>query len=187
MSLRRSVSTAYYALFHLLVDAAAGRLVSGTDRQPLRNCLTRAFDHGVMKRVARQFAERNLSPRPSPGLNGMALQDQIVRVAAAFVDLQQHRHDADYNLGRQFTRVEALNIVSAAERAFVDWRAVRNSAQADTFLVGLPTFERCVSEESWTGVWATNTRGSGLSCFAPSPRVPGLGPGGAAGSAPSRA
>ena len=50
-SLRRSVSAAYYALFHLLVDAAAGRLVSGADRQPLRECLSRAFDHGVMKRV----------------------------------------------------------------------------------------------------------------------------------------
>ena len=141
-SLRRSVSAAYYALFHLLVDAAARRLVSGTDRQPLRNCLARAFDHGVMKRVARQFAERNLSPGLSPDLNGLRLQDEIVRVAAAFVDLQQHRHDADYNMGRQFTRIEALNIVSTAERAFADWRAVRNSAQADTFVVGLLTFEK---------------------------------------------
>ena len=95
-----------------------------------------------MKRVALQFAGQNLSPRLSPGLNGLALQDELVRVAAAFVDLQQHRHDADYNMGRQFTRIEALNIVGAAERAFVDWRAVRNSAQADTFLVGLLTFEK---------------------------------------------
>ena len=77
-----------------------------------------------MKRVARQFAERNLSPRLSPGLNGLALHGEIVRVTAAFIDLQQHRHDADYNMGRQFTRIDALNIVSAAERAFVDWRAV---------------------------------------------------------------
>lgn len=95
-----------------------------------------------MKRVALQFAERNLSPRLSPGLNGLPLQDEIVRVAAAFVDLQQHRHDADYNMTRRFTRIESLNIVGDAERAFVDWRAVRNSAQADTFLVGLLTFEK---------------------------------------------
>ena len=141
-SLRRSVSAAYYALFHLLVDAAARRLVSGADREPLRNCLARAFDHGVMKRVALQFAERNLSPRLGPGLNGLPLQDEIVRVAAASVDLQQHRHDADYNMGRRFTRIEALNIVSDAERAFVDWRVVRNSTQADTFIVGLLTFEK---------------------------------------------
>ena len=51
-SLRRSVSASYYALFHLLVDAATRRLVWGNERQELRNCLTRAFDHGVMKRPA---------------------------------------------------------------------------------------------------------------------------------------
>ena len=55
-SLRRSVSAAYYALFHLLVEAAARRLVSGTDRQPLRNCLARAFDHGVMKSLSAPLA-----------------------------------------------------------------------------------------------------------------------------------
>ena len=122
------MSASYYALFHLLVDAAARRLVSGSDRKALRDCLGRAFDHGVMKRVARQFAERTVSPRLSPGLNGLPLQDEIVRVAAAFVDLQQHRHEADYDVGRRFTRLEVLNIVSDAERAFVDWRAVRKVA-----------------------------------------------------------
>ena len=71
-SLRRSVSAAYYALFHLLVDAAARRLVSAADRKPLRNCLARAFDHGLMKRVALQFAEQSLSPRLSPGLKRAA-------------------------------------------------------------------------------------------------------------------
>ena len=66
----------------------------------------------------------------------------MVRVAATFVDLQQHRHEADYDMRRRFTRLEVLNIVSDAERAFVDWRAVRNSVQGDTFIVGLLTFEK---------------------------------------------
>ena len=141
-SLRRSVSACYYALFHLLVNAAVRRLVSGNDRQGLRNCLSRAFGHGVMKQVARQFAERNLSPKLKPGLNGLPLQDEIVRVAAVFVDLQQHRHEADYDMGRQFTRIEVLDILREAERAFDDWSRVRNSVQADTFIVGLLTFEK---------------------------------------------
>ena len=141
-SLRRSVSACYYALFHLLVDAATRRLVSGGERQALRNCLGRAFDHGVMKRVARQFADRNLSPKLNPGLNGLPLQEEIVRVADTFVDLQQYRHEADYDMERRFTRVEVLNIVGEAERALVDWHAVRQSVQADTFLVGLLAFEK---------------------------------------------
>ena len=45
-------------------------------------------------------------------------------------------------LERRFTRVEVLNIVGEAERAFVDWHAVRQSTQADTFLVGLLAFEK---------------------------------------------
>ena len=141
-SLRRSVSASYYALFHLLVGAAVRRFVAGNDRSALRNCLGRAFDHGVMKTVARQFARGGISPRLRPGLNGLPLQDEIVRVAAAFVDLQQHRHEADYDMGRPFTRLEVLNIISDAERAFEDWRAIRRSVQADTFLVGLLTFEK---------------------------------------------
>ena len=140
--LRRSVSACYYALFYLLVETAARRLVSGNDRQGLRNCLSRTFDHGVMKRVARQFADRNVSPKLKPGLNGLPLQDEIVKVAAVFVDLQQHRHEADYDMGRQFTRVEVLSIVSDAERALVDWSEVRNTVQADTFIVGLLSFEK---------------------------------------------
>ena len=63
-------------------------------------------------------------------------------VSAVFVDLQQHRHEADYDMGRQLTRVEVLSMVSDAERAFVDWSKVRNSVQADTFIVGLLTLEK---------------------------------------------
>jgi len=43
-SLRRSVSTAYYALFHLLIDEAVGNW--GVARQ--RSILARTFDHGKM-------------------------------------------------------------------------------------------------------------------------------------------
>ena len=141
-SLRRSVSASYYALFHLLVDAAVRRLVTGNDRDALRNCLSRAFHHGVMNTVARQFANCRISPKLCPGLNDLPLQDEIIRVARTFVDLQQHRHEADYDVGRSFTRLEVLNIVSDAERAFDDWRLIRGSVQADTFLVGLLTFEK---------------------------------------------
>ena len=43
---------------------------------------------------------------------------------------------------RQFTRIEALSITDGAERAFSDWRVVRGSAQADSFLVGMLAFDR---------------------------------------------
>ena len=141
-SLRRSVSACYYALFHLLVHDAVRRFVGGNNRDALRNCLARAFDHGVMRRVAHQFAAAHISPRLSPGLNGLPLQHQIRNVSETFVDLQQCRHEADYDMGRRFTRVEVLDLIGNAERAFAEWREVRHSLQADTFLVGLLAFEK---------------------------------------------
>lgn len=142
-SLRRAVSASYYALFHLLVDEASRRLVGGAkNRVALRTCLGRAFSHGTMKTVARQFAASDVSKRLRPGLNGQPVQEELVRVARAFVGLQQHRHEADYDLGRRFTRVETLSIASDAKRAFADWQLVRGSPQADTFLVGLLTYDR---------------------------------------------
>lgn len=142
-SLRRSVSAAYYALFHLLVEDATRRLVGGTgDREALRGCLGRAFSHENMKKVAAQFASGNVSPKLLPALNGQPLEDGLSRLAAAFIDLQQARHEADYNRRRRFGRVEVLHLLDMADRAFADWREVRQSVQADVFVVGLLAFDR---------------------------------------------
>ena len=132
-SLRRAVSASYYALFHLLVDEATKRMLSGRNRDALRDCLARAFSHDVMKQVAQQFSSNGLSPKLIPGLNGQTLQPQLV-------DLQQARHEADYDRARRFTRREVLDLVDQAEQAFADWKVVRKSIQADTFLAGLLAF-----------------------------------------------
>ena len=142
ISLRRSVSATYYAVFHMLVDDAVRRLISAKDRTALRRQLSRAFDHSVMKKVAQQFAGGQLSPRLEPALNGLPLQLEIVRLASVFADLQQARHEADYDIGRSFTKVEVLNLIADTKRAFSDWRTVRKSPQADTLLVGLLTFDK---------------------------------------------
>ena len=46
-SLRRAVSTAYYALFHLLISEAT----ANWQRPELRAVLGRVFDHGPMKQT----------------------------------------------------------------------------------------------------------------------------------------
>lgn len=139
-SLRRAVSASYYALYHLPVGEAAQRMFSGSDRAALRGSVARAFAHGVMKDVARQFSNDTISPKLRAGLNDRALQPEIVHVADGFLRLQEARHDADYNPARLFRRPETLVYVSMAEQAFVDWRRVRKSVQADTFLAGLLVF-----------------------------------------------
>ncbi len=93
-----------------------------------------------MKKVAQQFSKNDLSPKLRPGLNGVTLQPEIVRVGTAFVDLQQARHEADYDTARRFTRREVLDLLEQAQQAFEGWKKVRKSIQADTFLAGLLAF-----------------------------------------------
>lgn len=139
-SLRRSVSASYYAVFHMLIHEATRRTMSGNDRIALRRCLARGFSHRNMHRVALQFAGGSVSPKLRPGLNGLPLQPELVAVAGTFVDLQQARHEADYDLALRFTRREVLILANRADRAMTAWRGLRKTAQADTFLTGLLAF-----------------------------------------------
>ena len=71
------------------------------------------------------------------GFNRQAVPQPLIDVASAFVQLQEARHDADYNRTLRFTRREALDLVDLAGQAFRDWDDVRGSLHADTFLTGL--------------------------------------------------
>lgn len=50
-SLRRAISSAYYALFHLLIEDSGRFLLSGTNRKHMRETLARAFAHADMKKA----------------------------------------------------------------------------------------------------------------------------------------
>ena len=136
-SLRRSVSASYYALFHLLIDEAVKRMFTGKDRAALRDTFARAFNHGKMQTVAKSYSEQNPSVAQHSALNGQSLPIQLVRVAGAFVNLQQARHDADYNRAYRLTRSETLDLLSVAQDAFEDWKAIRTTLPADVFLASL--------------------------------------------------
>ena len=56
--LRRAVSTAYYALFHLLVSETT----LNWSRESSRNALGRMFDHSLMKRVSSRLADSTRTP-----------------------------------------------------------------------------------------------------------------------------
>ena len=120
-SLRRAVSTAYYALFHLLISEATRNWKHGGQRA----VLARLFDHGKMK--AASLHEAQTESRPA----------QLRQVAKAFVDLQKNRHDADYDNARVWTRSDTLDQVASAEAAFATWRAIRDRPEAQSYLLSL--------------------------------------------------
>lgn len=140
-SLRRAVSSAYYALFHRLTDDACSLLVAGqgASRDQLRHVLRRAFAHGEMRAVSKSFGGGNLpAPWCHAGAVGQASPD-LRQVALAFVELQEARHRADYDLSRPFSKQEALDFVQQSSAALQAWDRCRRSQEGDVFLVALLT------------------------------------------------
>ena len=93
-----------------------------------------------MKDVATQFAGGTVKDQLKPAILARPLQHELSNVAQTLADLQDHRHAADYDIARRFTRFEVLGYHADAEQAFADWDAVRGSLQADAFLVALLTW-----------------------------------------------
>lgn len=141
IDLRRAVSAAYYALFHLHSSAVAEQ-VSPDLPVGLRGRTQRALDHGSMVKVARQFSQPGPVPEAIPkdvGFSGPVSQT-LANVAAAFADLQSARYSADYDvldadgkIGPQW----AVDCVAKAEDAFRDWRTEGTSEGARVFLAAL--------------------------------------------------
>jgi hypothetical protein len=121
-SLRRAVSTAYYALFHLLVEDAAFAMFGGNDATELRHVVRRAYDHGTMKQAARGFAGGQPAAIWHPVLSRPSAD--LILVATTLLELQEARHLADYDPGYRLTRGEARDLVDRAENAAATWQTL---------------------------------------------------------------
>ncbi len=104
-SLRRAVSTAYYALFYLLIDEAVGNW--GIARQ--RSILARTFDHCKMKKVCEDHVKNFFSSGQSA--QGLRLKN----VAHTFVQLQEKRHTADYDIAFNWERTNTISQIDLAD------------------------------------------------------------------------
>ena len=126
--LRREISTAYYALFHLLVYEATARLVTVASLRPR---VARSFDHKIMKAVCQDYATLTSNPA------GQVVPQGIKDIASEFVALQQARHQADYDTSATITQAQADTDVMRAESAFLDWPVVQADPATETFLAEL--------------------------------------------------
>jgi len=61
----------------------------------------------------------------------------LLAVIQAFVDLQEARTEADYDVGKQWNRFDVLNSVQTARQAFADWTTVRSTQNATVFVAAL--------------------------------------------------
>ncbi|HXB69423.1 MAG TPA: hypothetical protein VNY05_14330 [Candidatus Acidoferrales bacterium] len=138
-SLRRAVSTAYYALFHLLVSEAT----RNWKRASQRDVLARAFDHGKMRAACekkRKELEHSMKTSLSPG--DLTIARQLHSLVDRFPQSQEQRHKADYDNSKQWTRTEVLMEISKVTAAFQSWKVIRNEDLAQDFLIYLLVKDR---------------------------------------------
>jgi len=155
-SLRRAVSTAYYALFHLLISEAT----SNWSRPELRAALGRVFDHGPMKQAAdKKVLELNTYFKEKPPEGPQRIVSfHLHKVADTFAQAQYHRNEADYNTARDWELTEVLLHIDGIAEAFKSWNIIREEPAPQAYLVSmLPSKERRQSERPSPGKRPTLT------------------------------
>ena len=140
-SLRRSISASYYALFHYLGEECAKLTVGvANDRTSLRQFAARAFVHGKMKAVCEEFTK---SPPKSDLLKpfwatfGVANNLEVRTIAENFLDLQEQRHLADYDLSQRFLRQNAIFAANQVQEAMNAWDILKNQHEKLALLFAL--------------------------------------------------
>ena len=112
-SLRRAVSTAYYAMFHALSASNADSLMGTPHDAISQHAWTRVY-----RGLEHRDAKRNL--QQDQGL----FSQPVSNFAATFVELQDQRHIADYDPAQSFALSAALNWIDRAEDAINDFMLV---------------------------------------------------------------
>lgn len=140
--LRRAISTAYYALFHRIIERSVDEIVGVTAPAALRSLASRAFGHGAMKDLAERIAQN----RPPKSLHTLieTVPRDLMLVADAFVKLQRERHRADYDLAHPFRKAEVLQYLQLVETA-IGMLAERPSPEMKHFLILLPLWQQLKS------------------------------------------
>ena len=117
---RRAVSTAYYALFHGLIAEAVARTVGDDpDRDEDRYTYSRWYAHGEMRTVSQwvvRLARGESVPNGIPILLGNPPPD-LVELARTFIQLQEARHEADYDHAANLSDADARVAINTAREA----------------------------------------------------------------------
>jgi hypothetical protein len=61
----------------------------------------------------------------------------LLTVSKAFVQAQQRRVDADYNMGREVTETETLTQIESVTEAFKTWNIIRDEGSAQAYLLSM--------------------------------------------------
>jgi hypothetical protein len=103
----------------------------------LRPQVRRAFVHADMKSLCRQFAGRTGLSEHLRALVSLPLDPGLILIATTFVNQQNARHAADYDMSQSFTRFDVLDMIREVQTAFDDWSRIRTTPNAAVFPTAL--------------------------------------------------
>lgn len=112
--LRRAISAAYYGVFHAVATAAADRWWKQR-REPEYAFAYRQIDHGRLKSICN--AMRAPLGKEYGRLAGKVFGPELKRFAALVVQLQESRHEADYDPIAKFYAFKVGAAVTNARNA----------------------------------------------------------------------
>lgn len=137
--LRRSISSAYYALFHFLIDRSIKVILPKKSILNIRPMAARLFDHGSMMECCKTFASPSKFSPPATLKAYMpaTMPVEIQTISSLFVDLQDKRRAADYDLAASFSRPDVLAQVQRTDASIAGWNRVSTTPEATLFLTCL--------------------------------------------------
>jgi hypothetical protein len=132
--LRRAISSAYYALFHAILAAAADEFVGRTKRQsPRYELVYRSVTHKSLRTLCEDIVKQKLPARYAKYEPAGGFDTDLIAVASATVDLQEKRHLADYDPLLRVTASDAVVAIATARSALMRFNTA-NVTRKKTFL-----------------------------------------------------
>lgn len=122
---RRAVSSAYYAVFHLIAHSGASLFNADVET---RNRVARSYDHAAVWRAAGEIQRQSRQAEGTP-------QAPVVEIAIAFRRLLEARERADYDLVSEFDRDDATELFWEAEKVFALLQGDNRDASVKAFLL----------------------------------------------------
>ena len=134
IDLRRAVSAAYYAVFHLFTMTAAESWAVPADRVRF----ARLFEHGKMKNASNGLAA-NIDKRlgAAPLAQHVAIGDDLKIISKDFMALQNDRHIADYDNSKVWSYTEVESIIIKAHDLYLKWERLAKNSLATAYLLDM--------------------------------------------------
>ena len=124
VDLRRAISAAYYALFHLTLTALADEMVGTSRRGTLRyGLLHRSADHRAIKDLCVAISKATPPQKYTIYLLVHRFGRDLLAFVEAFTELQDKRLQADYDVTARFFTVDARSAIATARSGIMRFKA----------------------------------------------------------------